>query len=115
MHSFFQLKYLWGLLILALCSIPGPQIPEMPLIPHLDKLVHAYLYGQWMWFWRSSQKQQNIWFWMSRLGGLMLFGLSMELWQHYCIPFRTLELADLLANAGGCIAVSLFIISYRKS
>lgn len=102
MQSFFQAKYLWGILILILCSIPGPQIPEVPLIPHLDKLVHAYLYGQWIWFWRPKQ-QQNTWIWISRTIRLMVFGLCMELWQHYVIPFRSFEVADLFANLSGCI------------
>jgi len=41
---------LWTLLIVGLCSIPGTELPDVPVL-HLDKLVHLSLFAMFAVLW----------------------------------------------------------------
>lgn len=41
---------LWTLLIVGLCSIPGTELPDVPVL-HLDKLVHLSLFAVFAVLW----------------------------------------------------------------
>ena len=55
---------LWTLFILILMAIPGKMLPqeETTFIPNLDKLVHATLFGTFVFLWSiyyACRKKRN--------------------------------------------------------
>lgn len=96
--------YFWGAFIFIVCLIPGHEFPPVPTIPHLDKIIHAYLYGQWFWFF-TEQFSVNKKSWSKIILFLLSFGICMELIQHFFVPHRSMEIADVLANACGVFIV----------
>jgi VanZ family protein len=104
-----KLKYLWGILILILCLLPGSEFPPIEVFPHFDKLIHAYLYGQWMWFflrWEPIITDKKL---VSILSFFVIYGISIELIQHFFIANRSFEWADLAANLFGCTFVGTWM------
>lgn len=87
----------------------------MPVIPHFDKIIHAYLYGQWMWFflrWEVQINEKMLW---SLLGFFVFYGFSIELIQHFFIANRSFEWADLAANLAGSTFVATWMFLRKRN
>lgn len=99
----------WTILTQILLSIPGSLFEGSGLfhIPHLDKLAHLVLFGGLALFW-------NLYFYYRRrqlnpmvpwiiLLVLSIYGVAVEFFQFYCIPRRSFDVGDIVADIVGAM------------
>lgn len=100
----------WTVLVVVLLLLPGgllsgPElagIAKVAGIPHLDKIVHAFLFGVLAWLaWRSFRRLGARWPVMLALLGAVLLGGMLELIQP--MVDRSGEIEDALADGGGAL------------
>ena len=97
---------LWALVILKLLLTSSTKLPRFPIllsIPHLDKIVHAILFGVWMtaMLWASVKQFKTINGWKVALVLVFVMGLSTELIQEFAIVTRLGSAGDFAADVGG--------------
>ncbi len=105
------LAVLWTVLIVAACSIPGRDLPEMDVVG-LDKLVHFTLFAGLGWLWmRALHRPLKKRMWRVLTAGLA-FAVLTELYQGL-LPFdRIPDPYDALANALG-LGTALLYFRHR--
>lgn len=98
---------LWAVLVLALDSIPGRNLPA---VTGMDKLAHLALYGVLGALSTHAMMRTPRWpgarALVTVICGVALFGAVDELHQAF-IPGRTPELRDWLADTAGAAAASV--------
>jgi VanZ family protein len=93
----------WTLLILALCTLPGEELPEINIIS-IDKIGHFGIFAGFGWLWMRAFPGFDL---AKRLryvllGGLAYAGLT-EIYQGV-MPFgREADVWDAAANAAGLL------------
>jgi VanZ family protein len=108
----------WAAVVFVLSSIPGTQLPEVPL-PQSDKLVHAVVYAVLGLLCLRGVRQTS-----SLVGAravimatciTALYGISDEFHQVFT-PNRTPDWHDALADAAGGLfgALALSVAARRK-
>ena len=108
------LAFLWLLLILIACSIPGRDIPSVDIV-QIDKAVHFSLFAVLGWLvmhaFGSNLLQRILW----TVGIGIAYAVGTEFYQGL-LPFeRTPDPVDALANTLGLLtAVAVFYIRYRR-
>jgi hypothetical protein len=102
---------IWLLACTVLLSLPGDMIGSGSSIPYFDKWMHIGLFGVLNFLWilplllyRSGNRAGVL----AISFGVFLYGLLMEFFQLYCIPNRSFEWADVLADAAGTALALLF-------
>jgi VanZ family protein len=109
---------LWTIFILILMAIPGNMLPreEKTFIPNLDKLVHATLFGSFVFLWSiyyATRKDKNNHS-NSRFVLILiiacLYGVATELMQKYLIPNRDYDIYDIMADSIGAVLGFLFVL-----
>jgi VanZ family protein len=112
------LARLWTVFILILMAIPGNLLPreEKTFIPNLDKLVHATLFGSFVFLWSiyyATRKEKNNHS-DSRFVLILiiacLYGVATELMQKYLIPNRDYDIYDIMADSIGAVLGFLFVL-----
>ena len=112
------LARLWTVFILILMAIPGNLLPreEKTFIPNLDKLVHATLFGSFVFLWSiyyATRKEKNNHS-NSRFVLILiiacLYGVATELMQKYLIPNRDYDIYDIMADSIGAVLGFLFVL-----
>lgn len=109
---------LWTIFIFILMAIPGSLLPqeEKTFIPNLDKLIHATLFGSFVFLWSvyyatKKEKNNNS---NSRFVLILiiacLYGVASELMQKYLIPNRDYDIYDILADSIGAVLGFLFVL-----
>jgi VanZ family protein len=102
---------IWLLACTVLLSLPGDMIGGSSRIPYFDKWVHIGLFGALNFLWLlplllyKPGKRAGL---LLVSLGVVIYGLLMEFFQLYCIPNRSFELADVLADATGVLLALLF-------
>jgi VanZ family protein len=99
-------------------AIPGNMLPreEKTFIPNLDKLVHATLFGGFVFLWSiyyATRKDRN-----NNSGSRFvliliiacLYGVATELMQKYLIPNRDYDIFDIMADSIGAVLGFLFVL-----
>ena len=114
-------KLLWpGIVWLTLSTIalclPGKTLPDRDwfAIIQLDKWIHIGLFSVMVVLWTlpmlgrpfSEQLKHQI-IYISI--GWLIYGIAMELVQHYFIANRSFDLGDIAADAVGCLLAVLFV------
>ena len=101
----------WTLVIFLLMILPKSEIPHQGLfgIKHLDKLVHAVLFGLFVWFWYGSLRKTgnhkgNVLAWQL-LALAISYGIAMEFVQHYFTD-RDFDTWDIVADTLGALLMS---------
>ncbi len=111
---------LWFLICTVLLLISGSSFPSsnwMTKIPLFDKWVHIFLfliltYLFCLLFSRSRFPKSQLWNFYYLTGFLcFIYGIAMEIIQHFFIPFRSFDLGDILADGIGVIG-ALFFFGY---
>lgn len=88
----------WTLVILAVCTLPGKNVPNPPF-PNFDKLVHLGMFVIWSVLWLLSHPAKGKL--IIILG--MAYGLGIEFYQQI-LPFdRTFDWWDALADSVGVL------------
>lgn len=102
---------IWLLACTVLLSLPGNMIGGGFLIPYFDKWVHIGLFSMLGFLWllpfllyRPGNRSVLLWV----LLGVVLYGLLMEFFQLNCIPNRSFELIDVMADMTGALLALLF-------
>ena len=109
---------LWTIAIFILLILPGSSFPSENWFGeiYLDKWIHIILFGGFVFSWSLAIKNQPISQQKKTLTKLLLtgilFGVMMEVVQHFWVRGRCFEVKDILADSFGCLA-SWFIISKR--
>lgn len=81
---------------------------------YVDKLVHIGLFAILTFLCRSSfDLDLNHYNWVLLLTAI-LYGLAVEFIQKYCIPNRSFDLFDLLADTAGSILGLIVWLRYIK-
>jgi len=100
----------WAAVIVAVTAAPASTLPAAPVVPGLDKLVHAGLFGILTWLAlqaRSRDRGLQMPRW-TLLVAIAVFAAADEWLQHF-VPGRGADAADWIADmVGTLIAVRLF-------
>src|ERR1700733_15052533 len=96
------LAIIWTLFILILMAIPGNMLPheEKTFIPNLDKLVHATLFGSFVFLWsiyyatKKEKNNHNNSRFVLILIIACLYGVATEFMQKYLIPNRDYDRSE---------------------
>jgi len=98
----------WFVLACVAFFIPGSALPDNQIFSLLevDKLVHVGMFTIMivLWYLPMHHKGTSSSRWLIRVP-LIFFGYSIavEFIQHYFIPGRSFDLADIIADAAGCL------------
>ena len=100
---------MWLLLITTLLCIPGSRLPKINWEDKilLDKWVHFFLFlilvMLWCAYFKGSKvKYKEIFLKVAILS--MIYGIGMEVVQHYFIPLRSFAYGDIIADGLGSVA-----------
>jgi hypothetical protein len=92
------IAWLWTLVILIACSLPGKSLPAAPVIG-FDKVVHLGLFCVWIVLWTLATHGKDK---LCVLGGIA-YGLALEYYQQL-LPFdRSFDWWDAVADAAGIL------------
>jgi len=112
----------WTVVIFILLVIPGRNLPESGVLGewHLDKIVHAALFGGFTFLWFEVYRQATP---RSRaqlvLAAVLLFllgaayGTGMEFYQKY-FTSREFETGDIIADSTGSALAALWCLRAKK-
>lgn len=115
--------FLWALLILLLCGMPGEAVPQLDFwdLFQFDKLIHAVIFGIQVLLLTVAFKKQYT---FSRLkyyaaGSALvlgiLYGIATEYLQLYVFSNRSFDIYDMTANTIGSFFGTIgFYILYGK-
>ncbi|PKQ62350.1 hypothetical protein BZG01_17515 [Labilibaculum manganireducens] len=111
----FWRNILWAVVIFILCSIPGDDLPNTPLIsiPHFDKLVHFgmfFIMGIFLFAELSIQtKLKRIYSAVIILALIAFYGGLIEYLQQNYFVHRSGDYWDLFADIlGGIFAIIMY-------
>lgn len=104
--------FLWALVILTLCLIPGSSLPEWHWFAlfDLDKLVHAGMFFVLALLlaqaFRSAQRPRH---WLLAAAGIAIaYGIGTEFMQGLEAMGRRTDPLDMIANSVGAVAATWF-------
>lgn len=107
----FAIAIVWLLMVTFLLCIPGTKLPKFNWQNRiwLDKWVHIALFLMLVLLWCRIYFTKNQSFIVKRTFIIItivsiIYGISMEIIQHYFIPFRSFDVGDIIADAIGAVA-----------
>src|SRR5262249_20322308 len=118
LHEILSKRYpalLWTIFIFILMVIPGNMLPkeDKTFIPNLDKLVHAILFGSFVFLWSYYYTVKKNTILVGRYTSLLiiasLYGIATEFIQKYFIPNRDFSIYDIAADIAGALIGYLIV------
>lgn len=97
---------LWSLVVFILLTVDTGSAESFPVIPNLDKIVHAFLFGILAFLWVFFLHHRGLKAWIPIFLLATLYGAGMEFYQEN-FTSREFEWYDILADAVGAFAGSL--------
>ncbi|WP_300568646.1 VanZ family protein [Flavobacterium sp.] len=113
----FWLAFLWTLLILFL-SLKTPSGESKFDFPNADKAVHFTFYFVFVVLWFKfliSIKKEHLKYKVGLVFIAILFGVIIELIQHYFTTSRQGDIWDVVANSFGSLMGMIVISSFFKT
>lgn len=101
------------LTVIYLSFFRPPSVDNIPVIPHLDKVVHLCMYmgiSGVLWFELLRNHKGKMVLWRAWVVGCIfpiLFSGCVELLQEYCTTYRGGDWMDFIANTAGALLGSL--------
>lgn len=97
---------LWAVVIFIMLTIDTGSVESVPVIPHLDKAVHAFIFGllAFLWVFYRDAKRKGAWLWVFIITAL--YGAGMEFFQEN-FTTREFEWNDIIADSVGALAGAL--------
>lgn len=112
--------FLWALVILWLCAIPGQDIPNWKLLS-FDKAGHAFIFFTLtiLLFWGFFKQKPDTFFQKYFLSASILiavsYGGATELMQQYWFENRKADILDFTANSFGAFtALGVYFFLLKK-
>jgi VanZ family protein len=112
--------FLWALVILWLCAIPGQDIPDWKLLS-FDKAGHAFIFFTLtiLLFWGFFKQKPDTFFQKYFLSASILiactYGGTTELMQQYWFENRKAYILDFIANSiGSVVALAVYFFLLKK-
>ena len=102
-------------IVADLSLLPSDELPELPLFPGADKIIHScmYLGLTWLACWSlQAESKSNRYFYIFLFS--VSWGAIMELLQLFMLMGRSFELFDILSNLVGTFAGLLLYIFMAK-
>jgi len=101
--------YLGGIAFLSL--MPPDGLPDIPLFPGADKIVHTFLYLglTWLACWSMHAEIRHIWYYLIIFFSIG-WGVSMELFQLLMHMGRSFEYYDITVNSIGTLMGALIYL-----
>ena len=106
----------WTLLTIILLCLPGSDIPSEGIFstPGIDKVVHVTLFGGIVLLWGfnlyfrrlENAKWRNIIVFLTFFS--VALGIGLEFLQRCCIPNRSFDVYDMIADSIGAIAAGIY-------
>jgi hypothetical protein len=114
----FLFPILWLIISTFLLTIPGSAFPKENWLEKIwfDKWVHIAMFAimVFLWCWAmlrmnfAKEKLKKVFILITLLW--LAYGIGMEFVQKYCVPNRSFDSGDIIADALGCFAGLLFSI-----
>lgn len=108
----------WSVFVLFVSLIPGNELPEFQVeFLFVDKFAHAILFAGLSFFWIFGLRKAGInTLFNSKVDlilfvSILVFGIVIELLQHFVIPQRHFDAFDIVANGVG-IALGFLFFNY---
>lgn len=108
--------FIWTLVILGLCSMPGRSIPHISWLELLsfDKFVHASIFFILVVLYLKGFSQQTMYPFLQKhktlivVPACILYGGALEIMQATLFSERSADLYDFIANSFGCLMALAF-------
>jgi VanZ family protein len=94
---------LWTVAVFILLTMDTGSVERIPVIPNLDKLVHAFIFGLLAFLWVYFLGHRRLNAWVSVFLLVTLYGGGMEFYQEN-FTSREFEWEDIYADAIGALA-----------
>ena len=117
--------FLWALLILALCGLPGNEFPDLSFwrLLTFDKFAHAFVFSVLVVLLIVGFKKQRTFFFLRENAikisfySSIAYGGIVEILQQILFAGRSADLLDFLSNGLGCLVglLCFYLIYIRKS
>jgi VanZ family protein len=114
-ESFFRRwrwPIIWLAVILTLTSIPGRDVPQVPLFPEADKVVHLTMYAVLGALVSASVGGRGVS--VGRVIVAIAVFAAFDEWHQQFIPGRTMDVMDWLADVIGCLLGLIFLAVARR-
>jgi VanZ family protein len=105
----FWKPVLWLVILVKLSLMAGNKLPSVPLLPHMDKLVHAVMYFILAFLLTRPVIRTGIskpYFWIILF--CLVAGMLIEILQQYYALYRSGSILDEIANVAGAVLGILF-------
>ncbi len=107
MNRAYVLAIGWTLGILAACSIPGSDLPDLNLdLLRLDKVVHFLLFLGLGWLWLRAVPRTHRYRFALVIGLGTLYAVGTEVYQGLLPWDRTPDPMDAVANMAGLLTAA---------
>jgi len=100
--------------------LPPKDLPDIPLFPGEDKIIHALMYLglAWLVCWAMHAESKNIWYYLVTIFSIS-WGIIMEIFQYLMHLGRSFEFYDIIGNSIGTLSgvfiYSLFVYIKRNN
>jgi len=104
-------------IVAFLSLLPPNDLPEIPLFPGADKIIHTsmYLGLAWLACWSMHAEIKRIWYFLIILFAIS-YGVIMEIFQFLMHMGRSFDFYDMIGNSiGTLIGVLIYIIMSRMN
>jgi len=112
----FKWGFLWSLFILIICFLPGNKLPESNFLSeiHFDKIIHAFIYMLLFILVINGAKKVLKKPFIITVIYCVVYGIIIELIQHFFILDRDGQVNDVYANLVG-VLVGIIIAINKKN
>lgn len=108
----------WFIISVILLTLPGSAFPDENWLGdiYFDKWVHIGMFAMmvflccWAAYKTKINRQKLFRYFLFFAIAALLYGIVMEFVQKYCIPNRSFDVGDIIADGIGCLAGLLFSI-----
>ncbi|MEM7167005.1 MAG: VanZ family protein [Planctomycetota bacterium] len=103
--------YIWMGVIFCVSHSPSDGLPNVNLVPHFDKVIHAGVYAFLVCCFAVSQmpyRDARVWLrWAAPVA--VAYAISDEVHQSF-VPGRNADVADVIADVAGVALASVFFL-----
>ncbi len=98
---------IWFIISFVLLTLPGTKIPKISWMDFYqsDKIVHIIMFFTLCFLFsfaiKKSDRKYSLIAYIAIVG--LVYGIAMEFVQKYCIPFRSCDVDDMIADGIGCL------------